>query len=171
MCDNSKYQQALENIQATIVGMTYLKSLVSQVIKQLPAGTSPSVAEELFEEKNILSGLLISAEQARSHVFSLFEQDEDFTEQMSILDQETANSFKEIQAASGRLWTLIGEMHNSYIQNIIMSDVERDMRDVGFLSPLAAFIDEDYVGCGSMSMPTKMAEKLYHADTFQQGEY
>ncbi len=55
MCDNSKYQQALENIQATIVGMTYLQSPVSQVIKQLPANSSPEVVSELYEEKNIIS--------------------------------------------------------------------------------------------------------------------
>ncbi len=111
--------------------------------------------------------MIISAEQARSHVFSLFEQGEDFTEKMSLLDQETSSSFKEIQSASGRLWTLISEMHNSYIQNIIMSDVERDMRSIGFLSPLAAFIDEDYVGCGSLAMPPEMAKKLYYVP----GEY
>jgi hypothetical protein len=164
MTDTKKYQQTLENIQATIVGLTYLQSLTSQVIKQLPAGVSFTVLSDLQEEWGIVSDLREQAERTREDIFSMFQRKEAFSVSTQSVSDHVQSSLKELQAASGRLWRLISEMFSAYQQHIIICDVEKDLLLGGLLTPFSAFVDEDYSACGSLSLPERITKPLYNKE-------
>jgi hypothetical protein len=150
---DAHYHKALVSLQATLVGLTYLSSLLTNTIKQLHEDTSVTVLADLQAEHEFVSQLKTQAVDIRDYVFSLYQRGEAWTDKMTSNAENQELAAWEVLGQTHNLLTLIQELFSNHEQRIIFADTERVLIQQRMLSALEALVDNDAQTCATLSFP------------------